>query len=106
VLLAHAVEQPSVGGTESARALPAHPRLPHLEQASLVVAEHDVGAETLHELEHGETVRTARQEISDEAEAVVAGPADLRQELLELPPAAVDISDDDRARHASLNTSR
>ena len=72
----------------------------HAQQVDVVVAEDAPGIQGPHEAQGAERVRPAVDQVADGVEPVAGGvEADGFQERLQLLPAALDVADEDVARH-------
>ena len=90
--LQHVVERVAVAQAPQAGVDP--------QQVDVVVAEDAAGVERPHEPQRAERVRPAVHEVADGVEAVARGvEADGLEEPLQLGPAALDVTDEDVARH-------
>jgi hypothetical protein len=71
-----------------------------VEQALFVISDDGQRAELARNLQYAPRVRAPRHEVADEVHRVVSNDADGPEQRLELPSAAVNITDDYRPTHA------
>ena len=68
-----------------------------VEELLFVVAAHQDGARSTHDVEDASRIRSARDDIAHENELISAGEGYPVEQLFELLPASVNVSDDDRS---------
>ena len=77
-----------------------------VEELLLVVAAHQDGARSTHDVEDASRIRPARDDITHENELISAREGYPVEQLFELLPASVNVADDDRSLRPTAERGR